>query len=76
MAVRVSAHSAVKSLCDKTGFALVSTSANISGQDSCDDCDELFGLWGDQVDYYLNLPLGGASKPSTIRLANSGDVIR
>lgn len=76
VAVRVSNHPTVKSICDQWGHALVSTSANISNQATPDNCMDLQQLWGKQVDYYLNQPLGKASGPSTIRLAESGEVIR
>lgn len=76
VAVRVSDHAVVKSLCDQLGHALVSTSANISNQPAPNNCQELQQLWHNQVDYYLDLPLGSATGPSTIRVAETGETIR
>ncbi len=76
VAVRVSTHPAVKALCERLGHALVSTNANLSGQKTPDNSQDLQGIWGDQVDCYLDLPLGGASKPSTIKSASDGQQLR
>lgn len=76
LAIRVSNHPVVKSLCNQLGHAMVSTSANVSNQLTPDNCLKLQQLWQDQVDYYLDLPLGSATGPSSIRLAESGEAIR
>ncbi len=76
VAVRVTAHPTVKALCDHLGHALVSTSANLSGQTTPNNCQDLQDTWGEQVDYYLDLPLGGANKPSAIKLASDGSQLR
>ncbi len=76
VAVRVSNHPAVKALCTELQHALVSTSANISGQAPINSCQELSSTCGDAVDYCLDLPLGQQNKPSTMRLASSGQVLR
>ncbi len=76
VAVRVTAHPTVKALCDNLGQAMVSTSANLSGQNTATNCQDLQSTWGHQVDYYLDLPLGGENTPSTIRLASDGRQLR
>ncbi len=76
VAVRVSCHPAVKQLCDQLNSALVSTSANVSNQTTASNIKDQFNLWGDAVDYYLDLPLGGSNQPSRIKLASSGRTIR
>jgi L-threonylcarbamoyladenylate synthase len=76
VAVRVSNHPTVISLCNQLRHALVSTSANISNQPTPGTCLELHQIWDKQIDYYLDLPLGSATGPSTIRMADSGEVIR
>ncbi len=76
VAVRVSANSTVKSLCDHLGHALVSTSANLTGQITPNNCRDIQNIWGGQIDYYLDLPLGNAKQPSTIRLASTGQQLR
>ncbi|WP_223786945.1 L-threonylcarbamoyladenylate synthase [Marinicella meishanensis] len=76
VAVRLTDHPAVKTLCDELGHALVSTSANLSGQPTPNSCAEIAAIWGDQVDHYLDLPLGQQAGPSAMRLASSGQVLR
>ena len=76
VAVRVSAHPIVKALCDNLAHALVSTSANLGGQATPTNCQDLQNTWGNQVDYYLDLPLGVENKPSTIRMACDGHQLR
>ncbi len=76
VAVRVSKHPAVKQLCDSLNSALVSTSANLAGQTTPSTLVEQAELWGDQVDYYLDLPLGGSKHPSSIKLASNGQILR
>ncbi len=76
VAVRVSNHPTVKALCDQLNHALVSTSANISGQVTPENCQQIQTSWGDEVDYYLDLPLGQQTQPSTIKLASNGQVLR
>ncbi|MFC3195031.1 L-threonylcarbamoyladenylate synthase [Marinicella sediminis] len=76
LAVRVSAHPTVKQLCDQLNAPLVSTSANISGQMTPANCQEMIRIWGDQVAYYLDQPLGGLDTPSPIRMASDGSSFR
>jgi len=76
VAIRVTEHPTVKALCDHLGHALISTSANISGQVTPNKSQEIQDIWGNQVNYYLDLPLGGANQPSPIRLASDGRQLR
>lgn len=76
VAIRVSKHPTVKTLCDQHGHALVSTSANLSKQVTPKSCQEVKDIWGSQVNYYLNLPLGNQNKPSPIKLASNGEILR
>lgn len=76
VAVRVSKHPTIKQLCDQLNTPLVSTSANFSNHPTPTNIKALVNLWGDSVDYYLDLPLGGIHQPSSIQLANSGSIIR
>ncbi len=76
VAVRVSKHPSVKQLCDQLGHALVSTSANLSGQPPLSSCQDLSNTWGKQVEYYLDLPLGGLNQPSTLKVAATGQQLR
>ena len=76
VAVRVSAHPVIKQMCAQLNQALVSTSANVSGQKTAETCQDMQQLWGDQVSYYLDLPLGDEAVPSPIRMASDGSSFR
>lgn len=66
IAVRLCLHSAVKALCEATGFALTSTSANLSGEPPCRSADEVRSQFG--ADFpVLDAAVGGAQNPSEIR---------
>lgn len=76
VAVRLSAHPVVKALCERLKHAIISTSANQRGQATPVNIPELAALWSNQVAYYLDLPLGGFNKPSEIRRAGDGEILR
>ena len=75
VAVRVSDHPVVKSLCENLESVLVSTSANVSGQEAIKDRNELQTVFGKKVEY-IEGELGGEEKPSMIRHALTGKIIR
>lgn len=65
LAVRISDHPAVRLLCNQTGFALTSTSANLSGREPCHTTAEVQAQFG--VNFpVLDMPVGQAKKPSRI----------
>lgn len=76
IAVRVSAHPVVQQLCWLYGKPLVSTSANLSGQPSITDPVELEQNLGKLLAAIMPGALGGASQPSQIRSAITGDIVR
>lgn len=76
IAVRVSAHPVVQQLCSAYGKPLVSTSANLSGQPAITDKAELQQSLGDKLSAIMPGPLGGATQPSQIRDALSGNIVR
>lgn len=76
LAVRVTAHPLAAALARAFGGALVSTSANPSGQPPARDIEALRARFGDAIDYYLAGPLGGRDRPSEIRDALSGEILR
>lgn len=76
IAVRVTDHPLAAALCRDFGGALVSTSANRSGEPPARDIDSVREQFGPQIDYYLPGPLGGRDRPSEIRDALSGAVLR
>jgi L-threonylcarbamoyladenylate synthase len=76
LALRVSAHPQVQSLCRAWGGPLVSTSANRSGRPPVPDALALRRQFGDGLGYILPGRLGGDAKPSEIRDAVTGAVLR
>lgn len=76
IAVRVSAHPGVQALCRTFGGALVSTSANRSGRPPAPGPLALRREFGRGLDYILPGRLGGDGKPSEIRDAVTGIVLR
>lgn len=76
LALRVSAHPGVQALCRAWGGPLVSTSANLSGQPPARDPLALRRQFGDGLGFILPGRLGGDARPSEIRDAVSGAVLR
>jgi len=76
IAIRVSAHPVIKALCTKIDQALVSTSANISARPSARSALAVHAIFGQKIDYILPGKLSGTGKPSEIRDALSGAIIR
>lgn len=66
IAVRLCDHIAVKQLCEQTGFALTSTSANLSTFPPCRTAEEVKRQFGTDFPV-LDLPVGNAQNPSEIR---------
>ncbi len=72
---RISPHSFLESLFDKIDFPIISTSANISGEDSLTDLEgvrRVFGAYGDKVIVISDSELSGGS--STIIRIEKGKV--
>lgn len=76
LAIRVSAHPAIQALCRTFNGPIVSTSANLSGQEPFATAEELQAEWGGDIDFILPSTLGGDRKPSEIRDALTGAVLR
>lgn len=76
IAVRVSDHPIVQRLCQRTGSALVSTSANFSGRRPARSALKVRRSMGFALDYVLAGPLGDLSRPTEIRDFESGDILR
>lgn len=76
LALRVSAHPGVQALCEAWGGPLVSTSANLSGQEPAPDVAALQQQFGSGLGYILPGRLGGDARPSEIRDAVTGIVLR
>lgn len=75
LAVRVTAHPGSARLCNEAGMALVSTSANRSGQKSARTARECKRLFGDQVKVIPGL-VGKRRRPSTIQDFATGKILR
>ena len=76
IAVRVSAHPPVVELCKAYGGALVSTSANRAGEPAAHAADQLDPRIVAGVDAVLDGETGGLDRPTDIRDARSGAVLR
>ena len=76
LAVRVSAHPACQALCRAWDGALVSTSANISGRPPARTRLQLRKQFDARLDYIVPGETGGRQRPSEIRDAATGKVLR
>ncbi len=75
LAVRVSDHPLVQQLCSQYGKPLVSTSANLSGQEPCRTTEEVRIQFGSSLPMLAGL-VGGRLNPSEIRDALTGKQFR
>lgn len=75
LAVRVSDHPLVKQLCLEFGKPLVSTSANLSGEEPCRNVEEVMQQFGESFPVLVG-HVGGRLNPSEIRDALTGEQIR
>ena len=76
VALRVSAHPLVVSLCDRFGGPIVSTSANIAGRQPARSRLHILRTFGDQLNYVATGELGQSIQPSQVKDLVSGQVIR
>lgn len=76
IAVRVSAHPVVGALCRHADSAIVSTSANRSGRSPCRNRMVAMRSFGQLVDMIVPGETGGLDRPTEIRDARTGQVIR
>ena len=72
----VLAHPVAAALCNAFGGAIVSTSANRSGESPAMSVTQVRLRFGDSLDAVLAGPLGGRAQPTTIRDLQSGKVLR
>lgn len=75
IAVRLCRLPAVAALCEATGFALTSTSANLSGLPPCREASEVRAQFGNDFPV-LDAPTGGRQNPSEIRDIFSNHILR
>jgi L-threonylcarbamoyladenylate synthase len=76
VAIRVSAHPPVQALCSAFGGAIISTSANITGQPSAINHTQIVSVFAGGVDSIVPAALGGQKNPSQIRDARTGAILR
>ncbi|HEY0634877.1 MAG TPA: L-threonylcarbamoyladenylate synthase [Gammaproteobacteria bacterium] len=76
LAVRVTAHPTAAALCHAFGGPIVSTSANLAGKAPATSPLAVRNAFGDQIDYIVHAPLGGAGRPTQIRDGCSGEIVR
>lgn len=75
LAIRVSDHPDVQKLCQAFGKPLVSTSANLSGQEPCRNVEEVTLQFGTDFPVFQGIT-GGRTNPSEIRNVITGELIR
>ncbi len=76
IALRLTAHAPAAQLCRAFGGALVSTSANRHGEPPARTAAAVHAAFGDGLAAILNGELGGLERPTPIRDAISGEVVR
>ena len=76
IATRVTLHETAAKLCLTCGHAIVSTSANLSGQASCKDAQSVADCFGDTIDYLLDMPVGNLENPTPIFDGATGKQLR
>ena len=74
--MRISKHPIVRELCDQLNSALVSTSANLSGEEPAKTADEVATALDGLIDVILDGKTGELDKPTQIRDSISGQIIR
>ncbi len=76
IAMRITAHPQAAALCRAAGMAIVSTSANRTGEHPARTDREVSQRLGRELDYILSGRVGTARAPTPIRDAVSGKLVR
>jgi len=76
LAVRVSDHPIVKSICNEVQSAIISTSANLAGRAPITSTLRLRRQFGDSVDFIHPGELGESRRPTEIRHLQLGHIVR
>ncbi len=74
--VRVTDHATAAELCRRAGTALVSTSVNRHGEPPLRDAHAVVREFGDKLDAVVLGACGGLDRPTSIRDAITGEVVR
>ena len=75
IAIRITQHANIKYLCSQVG-AIVSTSANISQQETCTNAQQVRTVFGPTIDYIDQNQTPSTGKSSTIIDLSTGKVLR
>ncbi len=76
IAVRITDHEDVVALCEKTNKAIVSTSANLTGENPAMTWQQAQQQLGNKIDFIVKGKTSGLSKPSTIINGLTGEILR
>lgn len=76
IAIRVTAHPVARQLCQFFGSPLISTSANFSFEEPLCTAESVKAYFGNDLDYILEGQTSGLLKPTEIRDALTGEVLR
>lgn len=76
LAVRVTEHPDANALCSAFGRPVVSTSANAAGEPPARDAESVRRQFGVALECVLDGAVGGRRKPSEIRDALTGEILR
>lgn len=76
VALRVSGHPVIRSICGELGGPMVSTSANPAGKRPAESMLRLRQYFPSGIDYIFPGELGGEGGPSEIRVLRTGEVLR
>ena len=76
LALRVTAHRPAAKLCRAARISIVSTSANRAGKPMLRSAEAVAREFGDELDFILSGRIGDSTRPSTIRDAQTGGLIR
>lgn len=76
IAIRISRHHGVRALCRNAGMAIISTSANRARRKALRTAESVYLEFGSEVDCIMEGEIGTDTRPSVIRDAVSGAIIR
>ncbi len=76
VAIRVSAHATVASICDNFNKPIISTSANKSMDEPITKIEKIKDIFDNEIDFIVEGCLGNEPRPSVIRDLETGKVIR
>lgn len=76
IATRVTDHKIASSLCIESNSAIISTSANISGNPACKNAEDVMDVFGSKLTYILDYAVGNLEGPTPIFDGITGEQLR